>query len=155
MVNGGNFVILWSYHFRIKGLSRGDNQFSVAVWNCYFFFFVCEVLSPLSQAFNDLSVDWKYLQLRVYSRTCALEQMVQAASSSAGLRTVKRVEQILHDLGVCSCFLKCEYRADTHFFYLSFSDVICIISKVRYLVLLFYFLVFCSGKYDVWRSSSP
>ncbi|KAK9184787.1 hypothetical protein WN943_025138 [Citrus x changshan-huyou] len=42
----------------------------------------------------------KYLQLRVYSRTCALEQMVQAASSSAGLRTVKRVEQILHDLGV-------------------------------------------------------
>ncbi|KAH9657675.1 hypothetical protein KPL70_023178 [Citrus sinensis] len=38
--------------------------------------------------------------LRVYSRTCALEQMVQAASSSAGLRTVKRVEQILHDLGV-------------------------------------------------------
>ncbi|KAK9177552.1 hypothetical protein WN944_029575 [Citrus x changshan-huyou] len=39
------------------------------------------------------------MELRVYSRTCALEQMVQAASSSAGLRTVKRVEQILHDLG--------------------------------------------------------
>ncbi|XP_019422042.1 PREDICTED: SWR1-complex protein 4-like isoform X1 [Lupinus angustifolius] len=38
--------------------------------------------------------------LRVYLRTYALEQMVQAASSSAGLRTIKRVEQTLHDLGV-------------------------------------------------------
>ncbi|KDP28293.1 hypothetical protein JCGZ_14064 [Jatropha curcas] len=39
--------------------------------------------------------------LRVYLRTYALEQMVQAASSSAGLRTIKRVEQTLQDLGVC------------------------------------------------------
>ncbi|KAJ9187905.1 hypothetical protein P3X46_003317 [Hevea brasiliensis] len=38
--------------------------------------------------------------LRVYLRTYALEQMVQAASSTAGLRTIKRVEQILQDLGV-------------------------------------------------------
>ncbi|CAL0308508.1 unnamed protein product [Lupinus luteus] len=38
--------------------------------------------------------------LRVYLRTYALEQMVQAASSSAGLRTIKRIEQTLHDLGV-------------------------------------------------------
>ncbi|OIV95351.1 hypothetical protein TanjilG_07507 [Lupinus angustifolius] len=38
--------------------------------------------------------------LRVYLRTYALDQMVQAASSSAGLRTIKRVEQTLHDLGV-------------------------------------------------------
>ncbi|KAA3469795.1 SWR1-complex protein 4 isoform X1 [Gossypium australe] len=38
--------------------------------------------------------------LRVYLRTYALEQMVQAASSSAGLRTIKRVEQTLQDLGV-------------------------------------------------------
>ncbi|CAL0302374.1 unnamed protein product [Lupinus luteus] len=38
--------------------------------------------------------------LRVYLRTYALDQMVQSASSSAGLRTIKRVEQTLHDLGV-------------------------------------------------------
>ncbi|QCD98307.1 SWR1-complex protein 4 [Vigna unguiculata] len=38
--------------------------------------------------------------LRVYLRTYALEQMVQAANSSAGLRTIKRVEQTLQDLGV-------------------------------------------------------
>ncbi|KAI5674874.1 hypothetical protein M9H77_05824 [Catharanthus roseus] len=38
--------------------------------------------------------------MRVYLRTYALEQMVQAASSSAGLRTIKRVEQTLQDLGV-------------------------------------------------------
>ncbi|KAL6500227.1 swr complex subunit [Orobanche hederae] len=38
--------------------------------------------------------------LRVYLRTYSLEQMVQAASSSAGLRTIKRVEQTLLDLGV-------------------------------------------------------
>ncbi|KAG6435137.1 hypothetical protein SASPL_100005 [Salvia splendens] len=39
-------------------------------------------------------------QLRVYLRTYALDQMVQAVSSSAGLRTIKRVEQTLQDLGV-------------------------------------------------------
>ncbi|GAY44889.1 hypothetical protein CUMW_085330 [Citrus unshiu] len=38
--------------------------------------------------------------LRVYLRTYALEQMVQAASSSAGLRTIKRVEQALQELGL-------------------------------------------------------
>ncbi|XP_057424066.1 SWR1-complex protein 4-like [Lotus japonicus] len=38
--------------------------------------------------------------LRVYLRTYALEQMVQSASSSAGLRTIKRVEQTLQELGV-------------------------------------------------------
>ncbi|KAF3962311.1 hypothetical protein ACB098_10G067200 [Castanea mollissima] len=38
--------------------------------------------------------------LRVYLRTYALDQMVQAASSSAGLRTIKRVEQTLQELGV-------------------------------------------------------
>ncbi|KAK7269588.1 hypothetical protein RIF29_22321 [Crotalaria pallida] len=38
--------------------------------------------------------------LRVYLRTYALEQMVQAANSSAGLRTIKRVEQTLQELGV-------------------------------------------------------
>ncbi|KAG0455097.1 hypothetical protein HPP92_024098 [Vanilla planifolia] len=38
--------------------------------------------------------------LRLYLRTHALDQMVQAASSSAGPRTIKRVEQTLSDLGV-------------------------------------------------------
>lgn len=38
--------------------------------------------------------------LRVYTRTYALDQMVQAVSASAGLRTIKRVEQTLQELGV-------------------------------------------------------
>ncbi|KAF9620897.1 hypothetical protein IFM89_015294 [Coptis chinensis] len=38
--------------------------------------------------------------LRVFLRSNALEQMVQAASSSAGLRTIKRVDQTLQDLQV-------------------------------------------------------
>ncbi|KAL6219621.1 hypothetical protein ACLB2K_007380 [Fragaria x ananassa] len=38
--------------------------------------------------------------LRVYLRTYALDQMIIAASSSAGLRTIKRVEQSLQELGV-------------------------------------------------------
>ncbi|WJX79888.1 swr complex subunit, variant 2 [Trifolium repens] len=38
--------------------------------------------------------------LRVYLRTYALEQMVQVSNSSAGVRTIKRVEQTLQDLGV-------------------------------------------------------
>ncbi|CAN1312381.1 SWR1-complex protein 4 [Linum perenne] len=38
--------------------------------------------------------------LPVYLRTYALEQMVQQASSIAGLRTIKRVEQTLQDLGI-------------------------------------------------------
>ncbi|KAK9950478.1 hypothetical protein M0R45_005966 [Rubus argutus] len=38
--------------------------------------------------------------LRVYLRTYALDQMIVAASSSAGLRTIKRVEQSLQELGV-------------------------------------------------------
>ncbi|GAU32855.1 hypothetical protein TSUD_209230 [Trifolium subterraneum] len=38
--------------------------------------------------------------LRVYLRTYALNQMVQTSNSSAGVRTIKRVEQTLQDLGV-------------------------------------------------------
>jgi DNA methyltransferase 1-associated protein 1 len=38
--------------------------------------------------------------LRVYLRTHALDQMVQATSASAGLRIIKRVDQTLQDLGV-------------------------------------------------------
>ncbi|CAH1423243.1 unnamed protein product [Lactuca virosa] len=40
------------------------------------------------------------MQLRVNLRTYALDQMVEAASSSAGLRTIKRVEQLLQELKV-------------------------------------------------------
>ena len=35
--------------------------------------------------------DLESFQIRVYMRTYALKQMIQAASSSAGLRTIKRV----------------------------------------------------------------
>ena len=100
--------------FTLKVWIEVITNFSGCLEPC--FFFVCEVLSPLSQALNDLSNDWTYLQLRVYLRTYALEQMVQAASSSAGLRTIKRVEQALQELGVCSCFLNCECHAYTHFY---------------------------------------
>ena len=41
------------------------------------------------------------LQLKVYLRTHALDQMVQAVTASAGIRMIKRVEQTLQDLGVC------------------------------------------------------
>ncbi|GFZ19329.1 myb-like transcription factor family protein [Actinidia rufa] len=57
------------------------------------------VAPPTSMAENA-SVTASLRMLRVYMRTYALEQMVQAASSSAGLRTIKRVEQTLQDLGV-------------------------------------------------------
>ncbi|KAK4775541.1 hypothetical protein SAY87_023502 [Trapa incisa] len=38
--------------------------------------------------------------LCVYLQSYALDQMVQATSSSVGLRTIKRVEQLMQDLGV-------------------------------------------------------
>ncbi|CAD6251496.1 unnamed protein product [Miscanthus lutarioriparius] len=38
--------------------------------------------------------------LRVYLRTHALDQMVQAVGASAGLRVIKRVDQTLQELGV-------------------------------------------------------
>ncbi|VFQ86509.1 unnamed protein product [Cuscuta campestris] len=53
--------------------------------------------SPISETASTLA---SLRMLGVYLRTYALEQMVQAASSSAGLRTIKRVEQTLQDLGV-------------------------------------------------------
>ncbi|WMV10530.1 hypothetical protein MTR67_003915 [Solanum verrucosum] len=52
---------------------------------------------PVSETASTLA---SLRMLRVYLRTYGLEQMVQAASSSAGLRTIKRVEQTLQDLGV-------------------------------------------------------
>ncbi|KAE8685174.1 SWR1-complex protein 4 [Hibiscus syriacus] len=52
------------------------------------------VIADNSSTLASLHMLWVYL------RTYALEQMVQAASSSAGIRTIKRVEQTLQDLGV-------------------------------------------------------
>ncbi|GAV72631.1 LOW QUALITY PROTEIN: hypothetical protein CFOL_v3_16119, partial [Cephalotus follicularis] len=45
-------------------------------------------------------VSLKTFRLHLYLRTYALDQMVQVARSSAGLRTIKRMEQTLLDLGV-------------------------------------------------------
>nr|GMC50781.1 SWR1-complex protein 4-like [Ipomoea batatas]GMC56636.1 SWR1-complex protein 4-like [Ipomoea batatas] len=53
--------------------------------------------APISETASALA---SLHMLGVYLRTYALEQMVQEASSSAGLRTIKRVEQTLQDLGV-------------------------------------------------------
>ncbi|KAH7667619.1 hypothetical protein IHE45_12G071600 [Dioscorea alata] len=39
--------------------------------------------------------------VHLYLRTHVLDQMIQAASSTAGLRTIKRVDQTLQDLGLC------------------------------------------------------
>ncbi|KAL3572289.1 hypothetical protein D5086_026193 [Populus alba] len=58
-------------------------------------------VAPSTSAMADNASTLASLRmLRVYLRTYGLEQMVQAASSSAGLRTIKRVEQTLQDLGV-------------------------------------------------------
>ncbi|KAL3648136.1 swr complex subunit [Castilleja foliolosa] len=57
-------------------------------------------LSSSTLVAETASVTASLRTLRVYLRTYALEQMVQAASSSAGLRTIKRVEQTLQDLRV-------------------------------------------------------
>ncbi|KAI3741732.1 hypothetical protein L1987_59406 [Smallanthus sonchifolius] len=52
----------------------------------------------MSMADNAAAAATSLRTLRVYLRTYALDQMVQAASSSAGLRTIKRVEQFLQAL---------------------------------------------------------
>lgn len=54
----------------------------------------------MSMADNATAAAASLRMLRVYLRTYALDQMVQAASSSAGLRTIKRVEQFLQELKV-------------------------------------------------------
>lgn len=63
-----------------------------------------DAVSPSTAAPNaaadNATIPASLRMLRVYLRTYALEQMVQAASSSAGLRTIKRIEQTLQDLGV-------------------------------------------------------
>lgn len=58
-------------------------------------------VTPLmSMADNAAAAAASLRTMRVYLRTYALDQMVQAASSSAGLRTIKRVEQFLQELKV-------------------------------------------------------
>ncbi|XP_076892971.1 SWR1-complex protein 4-like [Bidens hawaiensis] len=58
-------------------------------------------VAPLmSIAENAAAAAASLRKLKVYLRTYALDQMVQAASSSAGLRTIKRVEQFLQELKV-------------------------------------------------------
>ncbi|KAI7994876.1 SWR1-complex protein 4 [Camellia lanceoleosa] len=59
-------------------------------------------VAPPTSIAESASVATSLRVLRVYTRTYALDQMVQAASSSAGLRTIKRVEQTLQDLGTFS-----------------------------------------------------
>ncbi|KAB1216435.1 DNA methyltransferase 1-associated protein 1 [Morella rubra] len=57
-------------------------------------------IAPSTVTADNASILASLRMLRVYLRTYALDQMVQAASSSAGLRTIKRVEQTLQELGV-------------------------------------------------------
>ncbi|KAL8161093.1 hypothetical protein V2J09_012582 [Rumex salicifolius] len=57
-------------------------------------------VAPPTSSTDNATTPASLRNLRVYLRTYALEQMVQAASASAGLRTIKRVEQTLQDLGV-------------------------------------------------------
>ncbi|GKA38827.1 hypothetical protein Tco_0731378 [Tanacetum coccineum] len=55
---------------------------------------------PFTSMAENAVVAASLRMLRVYLRTYALDQMVQAASSSAGLRTIKCVEQFLQELKV-------------------------------------------------------
>ncbi|XP_021812657.1 SWR1-complex protein 4 isoform X5 [Prunus avium] len=57
-------------------------------------------VAPSTLMADNASTLGSLKMLRVYLRTYALDQMIQAASSSAGLRTIKRVEQSLQELGV-------------------------------------------------------
>ncbi|CAH1448782.1 unnamed protein product [Lactuca virosa] len=54
----------------------------------------------MSIADNAAAASASIRMLRVNLRTYALDQMVQVATSSAGLRTIKRVEQFLQELKV-------------------------------------------------------
>uniref|UniRef100_A0A6V7QUH3 Myb-like domain-containing protein n=1 Tax=Ananas comosus var. bracteatus TaxID=296719 RepID=A0A6V7QUH3_ANACO len=56
--------------------------------------------APPAAAVDTTSTPASLRMLRVYLRTQSLEQMVQAVSSTAGMRTIKRVDQTLQDLGV-------------------------------------------------------
>ncbi|XP_062115249.1 SWR1-complex protein 4 isoform X2 [Humulus lupulus] len=58
------------------------------------------VAAPSTLAADNAATVASLRMLRVYLRTYALDQMIQAASASAGLRTIKRVEQTLQELGV-------------------------------------------------------
>uniref|UniRef100_A0A0D9WJ77 Myb-like domain-containing protein n=1 Tax=Leersia perrieri TaxID=77586 RepID=A0A0D9WJ77_9ORYZ len=56
--------------------------------------------ATLPAAVVNNSIPASLRMLRVYLRTQALDQMVQEASASAGLRVIKRVDEFLHRLGV-------------------------------------------------------
>ncbi|OVA16725.1 SANT/Myb domain [Macleaya cordata] len=57
-------------------------------------------VAPSTSTADITSTPASLRMLRVFLRTNAFDQMVQAASSSAGLRTSKRVEQTVQELGV-------------------------------------------------------
>ncbi|KAF6139770.1 hypothetical protein GIB67_024047 [Kingdonia uniflora] len=61
---------------------------------------LASAIVPPTPTADSPSIPAPLRMLRVFVRTVALDQMVQAISSSAGLRTIKRVEQTLQDLGV-------------------------------------------------------
>ncbi|KAJ6815997.1 putative SWR1-complex protein 4 [Iris pallida] len=56
--------------------------------------------APLASAIEIPSTPVSLRMLRVYLRSHALDQMVQTMNTTAGLRTSKRVDQTLQDLGV-------------------------------------------------------
>uniref|UniRef100_A0A7N0UUB3 Myb-like domain-containing protein n=1 Tax=Kalanchoe fedtschenkoi TaxID=63787 RepID=A0A7N0UUB3_KALFE len=57
-------------------------------------------LVPTTPVIDTAATIASLRMLKVYLRSYALDQMVQAASAPAGLRTIKRVEQTLQDLGI-------------------------------------------------------
>ncbi|XXG79024.1 hypothetical protein AAC387_Pa09g0184 [Persea americana] len=57
-------------------------------------------VAPSTSTADSASIPASLRMLRVYLRTQVLDQMLQTASSSAGVRTIKRVEQTLQDLEV-------------------------------------------------------
>ncbi|KAM0071842.1 putative SWR1-complex protein 4/DNA methyltransferase 1-associated protein [Helianthus debilis subsp. tardiflorus] len=56
--------------------------------------------APLTLMADNAAAAASHRELRMYSRAYALDKMVQVASSSAGLRTIKCVEQFLQELKV-------------------------------------------------------
>ncbi|KAH9626857.1 hypothetical protein KSS87_002257 [Heliosperma pusillum] len=66
-------------------------------------------ISPTASAAAIAAVDTTTIpasvrMLQVYLRSYALDKMVEAANSTAGPRSIKRVEEALQDLGVCPYF---------------------------------------------------
>ncbi|KVH89711.1 hypothetical protein Ccrd_008296, partial [Cynara cardunculus var. scolymus] len=89
----------------------------------------CEFAPLMLMADNVAAAAASLRMLWVYLRTYALDQMVQAASSSTGLRTIKRVEQFLQELKV-SYYPLCIYGCDI--FYLRNS--VYFLANILYLM---------------------